>query len=365
MAVSDGVLVERESTVRRFVLGVGLFLAIAIIGLIIVKWLPYWHKSLVAAQTHSIGASIVSGKAVAPQSVGLVAAWQYAVAYFIAVWQAVVLALLIGASIQVFVPRRWLLKLIGSDGAKSAAVASAASLAGMMCTCCAAPIVVGLRRQRASMGSAIAFFLGNPVLNPATLVFIGFVLGWAFAGIRLAFGLGLVALAAWIANRYARSGVTEQEVHTFAPSAIEDPKRTPLGIAAAWFKELWFEIYTLLPGYIIIVLILGGLRAWLFPPGLTIHASGVGAVAVLALVGSAFVIPTAGEVPIIQTLLHAGMGPGPATALLITLPAISIPSLFIVRKVFPARLLVAVFGCVIAVGIVAGIVAMAVFAGHA
>ncbi|MDQ6933469.1 MAG: permease, partial [Candidatus Eremiobacteraeota bacterium] len=111
-------------------------------------------------------------------------------------------------------------------------------------------------------------------------------------------------------------------------------------------------------GYIVIVFILGGLRVWLFPPGLTIHASGLGAVALLAAIGSSFVIPTAGEIPIIQTLMHAGMGAGPATALLITLPAISLPSLFIVRKVFPRKLLLMVFACVFAVGVVAGVAAM-------
>lgn len=360
MAVSDGAVLDRDSNLKRFLLGTAIFLVTAVIGLFIVKWLPYWNKSHVAAHSHSIGASIISGKSAVPQSVGLMAAWQYALAYFTAVWQAVVLALVIGASIQVFVPRRWLMQLLGSDGAKSAAIAGAASVAGMMCTCCAAPIVVGMRRQHVSMGGALAFLLGNPVLNPATLLFIGFVLGWPFAGIRLAFGLALVALVAWIANRYAAGETALRTARTFEPSAIEDPQRSPASVAIAWFKELWFEMYTLLPGYIAIVLILGGMRAWLFPPGLTIHASGIGAIAVLAAIGSAFVIPTAGEVPITQTLMHAGMGPGPATALLITLPAISLPSLFIVRKVFPARLLAIVFGCVVAIGILAGLAAMAI-----
>lgn len=360
MGISEGVLLNRENSQKRLLVGMAIFVAMAVVGLFIVKWWPYWIKSHIAAQTHSIGASIISGKSTTPQVVGLAAAWQYTLAYFKSVWQAVVLALLLGASVQVLVPRRWLLRMLGSDGAKSAAIAGAASLAGMMCTCCAAPVVVGMRRQRVSMGSALTFLLGNPVLNPATLIFIGFVLGWLFAGIRLVFGLLLVAVVAYIANRYAAGQVTDKAVHVFEPSAIEDPARTPAGLAMAWLKELWFEIYTLLPGYIVIVLILGGLRAWLFPPGLTVHASGVGAITLLAAIGSAFVIPTAGEVPIIQTLVHAGMGAGPATALLITLPAISLPTLFIVRKVFPARLLAVVFACVFAVGILSGLFALLV-----
>src|SRR3546814_21108974 len=48
----------------------------------------------------------------------------------------------------------------------------------MMGTCCAAPVVNGLRQCRAASGSTAAYWLGNTILNPATLVFMGFVLGW-------------------------------------------------------------------------------------------------------------------------------------------------------------------------------------------
>ena len=54
----------------------------------------------------------------------------------------------------------------------------------MMCTCCAAPVAAGMRKQQVSMGGALAFWMGNPLLNPATLVFMGFVLGWQFALVR-------------------------------------------------------------------------------------------------------------------------------------------------------------------------------------
>lgn len=358
MTVSEGLTLDRETSARRLLTGVIIFLLIAVAGLFIVKWWPYWCKALVAARTHSIGASIVSGKGVEPQAVGFQAAWQYSLAYFKAVWEAVVLALILGSSIQVLVPRAWLMRMLGGNGAQPAVIAGAASIAGMMCTCCTAPIVVGLRKQRAGLGSALAFFIGNPILNPATIIFMGFVLGWAFAGLRIVFGLALVVLVAFVADRYAvRNGEGHME-HALALAPIEDTKRSVLSLSRAWFAELWTEIYTMLPGYILIVFVLGGLRAWLFPPGLTIHASGFGAVALLAAIGTGFVIPTAGEIPITQTLMHAGMGAGPAAALLITLPAISLPSLFIVRKVFPSKLLAIVIGCVFAVGVVAGVAAM-------
>jgi uncharacterized membrane protein YraQ (UPF0718 family) len=124
---------DRERTTDwSLILGTLAFLALAVVGLFIVKWYPYWHKAHVAAATHAIGASIVSGKGIAPPAVGLEAAWRYAVAYFNAVWMAVVLALLLGSSVQVFVPRRWLLRLLGARNARSAAIAGALSLGGMM-----------------------------------------------------------------------------------------------------------------------------------------------------------------------------------------------------------------------------------------
>lgn len=218
---------------------------------------------------------------------------------------------------------------------------------------------MGLRKQRVSISSALAFFLGNPVLNPATVIFIGFVLGWSFAAIRVAFGILLVLGAAWLAGRLAPNrAVVPQAAHDGAFAPIEQPQRGIGSLLAAWLRALWVEIYTLLPGYALIVLVLGGLRAWLFPADFTIHAAGLGATALLAAIGTAFVIPTAGEVPIVQTLLAHGMGFGPAAALLITLPAISLPSIFIVRNVFPKRVLAFAAAAVFAVGVVAGVSAM-------
>ncbi len=74
----------------------------------------------------------------------------------------------------------------------------------MMCTCCAAPVAAGIRRQQVSMGGALAFWMGNPVLNPATLVFMGFVLGWGFAAIRLVAGLVMVLLIATLVQKWVR-----------------------------------------------------------------------------------------------------------------------------------------------------------------
>jgi uncharacterized membrane protein YraQ (UPF0718 family) len=73
-----------------------------------------------------------------------------------------------------------------------------------------------------------------------------------------------------------------------------------------------------------------------------------------ASAGALFVIPTAGEVPIVQAMLVLGIAVGPAAALLMTLPPISIPSLAMLRNSFRPRLLVMVACGVVLLGSLAG-----------
>jgi uncharacterized membrane protein YraQ (UPF0718 family) len=334
----------------RIFAGVAFVIALAVAGLFLVKWSPYYAKTFFAATHHSIGASIVSGKVAAPPKAGWVAAWEYARAYYLAIWEAFLLALLIGATVQVFIPRRWFYRHLGGIGTRSTLVATALAIPGMMCTCCTAPIVVGLRNQRASAGASMAFFIGNPVLNPATLLFIGFVLSWKFALLRLVLGVALIATVAWYANRASgRNGVEMSEPE---PSPIEDPRMKTRDVFVAWLRALWAECYTIVPGYIVIVLLLGAARAWLFAPTLTL-GSGLLAVVILAIVGTLFVIPTAGEVPIIQTLTSFGLGASPAAALLMTLPSLSLPSIYMLRGAFKKRVLAFSMFATFAIGLIA------------
>lgn len=158
-----------------------LFFLVVIVGLWYVKWQPYYGKAFTAADTHSIGKSILAQ----PDASPLQAAWDYAMVYFLAVWKAAVLGVLLGSLIQVLIPRNWLMRTLGLPRFQGTLLGTIFSLPGMMCSCCAAPVTAGMRRQQVSIGGALAFWMGNPVLNPATLVFMGFVLGWHFALIRL------------------------------------------------------------------------------------------------------------------------------------------------------------------------------------
>jgi hypothetical protein len=224
----------------------------------------------------------------------------------------------------------------------------------MMCTCCAAPVVVGLRRQQASAGGAIAFWLGNSVLNPATLVFMGFVLGWRWTALRLALGVPLVFGLGYLANRLTsprEAAQAEAAATAFAPVLPEAPFRR-------WLLILGRLSLQLIPEYVVLVLLLGAGRAWLFPvlgPQIGNHMLWIVA---FAAAGAVFVIPTAGEVPIVQAMLALGVGAGPAGALLMTLPPISLPSMAMLSRSFPPRVLGLVAAAVVLAGLLGGALAV-------
>src|SRR5271166_2219688 len=332
------------------------FLLIAVAGLFYVKWFPYYNRAFVAEANHSIGQASLIGKAASPPAPSLGAALCYAAAYGKAIWEAMVLGLLLGSAIQALLPADWVAKALGKTGFGSVAAGGLLAIPGMMCTCCAAPVVVGLRERQASPGGAIAFWLGNSVLNPATLVFMGFVLGWNWTALRFLLGLLMVFGLGYLVNRMVtpkEAAAAKAELSRFAEETHAS------GAFARWITILWRMTARLVPEYIVLILLLGAARAWLFPhvgPEIGNH---IGWIAALAIAGAIFVIPTAGEVPIVQAMLSLGMGVGPAGALLMTLPPISAPSLAMLGRSFRPPVLAFVTVSVVAFGVAGGLLAVA------
>lgn len=324
-----------------------MFLLVAVIGLYYVKWSPYYLKSFIAADTHSIGGSIINDNPASP----VAAALAYAQVYFLAIWKAAVLAIILGSLVQVLIPRDWLLRAFGKAGLGSTVRGSLFALPGMMCSCCAAPVAAGLRRQNVSVGAALAFWIANPVLNPATLIFMGFVLGWQFSALRLVAGVALVLGVSLIAQRISRPDTLPEA----AVEAVEvATKADDRSLLARWMRTMWQLFWTTIPIYVLAVLILGAARVWIFPHVDGAMGNGWLWLVPLAIVGTLFVIPTAAEIPIVQTLMGLGMGTAPAVALLMTLPSISLPSLLMLRKSFDRRVLVVVALLTMLVGIISG-----------
>ncbi len=345
-----------QKSVRNYVPYVILFAVVFVVGVWYVKWNPYYHKAFLAAGKHSIGASFVSGTAAAPPPPSWAAAWGYTVNYFKAVWQAVILGLLLGSLVQVLLPKNWIPKVFGRTSFKSSALAGVAGIPSMMCTCCSAPVVVGLRESKASTGAGIAYWLANPVLNPATIIFMGFVLSWQFALIRVIAGIVMVFGISYLVDRFGKGDNIPQN---FIPTETATTDNENLFVR--WLRVLLPLIRDTIPAYFIVVVILGALRAWFFPAVNPAWAGSILAVIGLAIGGTLFIIPTAAEIPIVQSLMAFGLGAGPGVALLMTLPAISLPSILMVKRVFSTRILLFVACSVAVIGMLTGLTAMLIF----
>lgn len=350
--MSQPKIMPEEHSSRRTLWFVASFLLIAAVGLLYVKWWPYYHKGITAAETHSIGDSILGDQS--NLSVSWKAAWDYASVYFQSVWKAAILGILLGSLIQVLLPTKWLLKVLGKTSFGSTAIAGLASVPGMMCTCCAAPIAVGMRKKKVSIGAALAFWIGNPTINPATLVFMTFVLSWKFTLLRLFFGLILTFGISYLANRFVKDK-QQVDIEQLVADAGEEPAGS---FFTRWMKSIGMMLLYVVPAYLLSVLLLGAARVWLFPQIGEGSANSLIAIILFAIAGMLFVIPTAAEIPIIQAFMALGLGAGPAAALLITLPAISLPSLLIVGKSFPKKVLFFVIASVVVLGVISGLAGM-------
>ncbi len=324
---------------------------VATIGFAYVKWAPYYAKAFVAQSHHAIGDSILSGRSASAPATSWNAAVDYAIAYGKSIWQALVLGLVLGSGIKALLPNQWVNTLLGRIGMRSVALGSLFAIPCMMCTCCAAPVAIGMRQRQASVGSVVAWWMSNPLLNPATLIFMGFVLGWGWTLFRIVFGIAMVIGVAFLAERYAGPRESAPQITPDEPSSGSFLTR--------WARELISLTIRLVPEYLVIVLLLGAARIWLFPT-LDAHNSIIWIIA-MALAGMLFVIPTAGEVPILQAMFALGMGTGPAGALIMTLPAVSLPSLAMMGRVLSLQTRLIIASGVVFSGIVAGLAAMIVF----
>ncbi|MCV7032620.1 permease [Mycobacterium sherrisii] len=327
-------------------LGVLLALSVFVVGLLWAKWAPYLSKALTAQRTHRwSGSSILTAGGV---RAGDAPSWRAATtffhAYFLSIWPALVVALLISASVQALVPRSWLPRLLNRRGLITSGLAGgAASLPSMMCTCCAAPVAVTLRRGGVTRAAAMAYWLGNPLLNPAVLVFLLFVAPWQWALTRAVIGIATVIGVAMAVGLVTGGAAPRSDA--IAPSSDESR-----GAPQRFVRALTCLCLILLPEYAILVLAVGTFRGWLLRLAAPSH-QGLLIAVLAAIVGTLIVIPTAAEIPILQSLALLGVSSGTLGALLITLPAISVPGAAMVARSFGWKAIATATTVVIAAGV--------------
>jgi len=133
---------------------------------------------------------------------------------------------------------------------------------------------------------------------------------------------------------------------------------------SGWCKASWGFAKQILPLLFIGVLISGLLLGRPHHEGLIpswIIQKAVGGNSVLAnifasVVGAFMYFATLTEVPILQGLIGAGMGKGPALALLLAGPALSLPNMLVIRGVIGTKKTLCYVGLVVVMAVISGMI---------
>ena len=146
-------------------------------------------------------------------------------------------------------------------------------------------------------------------------------------------------------------------------TALSAALATEKGEAGAWFGASWGFAKQIMPLLLGGILVSGMLLGRPGEEGLipshwiagAVGGNGLGANLFASVAGALMYFATLTEVPILQGLLGAGMGKGPALALLLAGPALSLPSILVINTVLGTRKTLAFVALVVAMATVTGL----------
>ncbi len=340
---------------------------------------------------------------------GLLMVWEYLELHTMT---CLVPAFFIAGAIAVMVSKESVLKYLGA-GANKIASYTVAAVSGTIlavCSCTVLPLFAGIYKRGAGIGPAVAFLFSGPAINVLAIVFtariLGFEIGFAraVAAISMSVVIGLIMAAI-----FRKEDVQRKEMKIIeTPKAQRPAYVTPLFFAslvaillvgasgaiaivpklvALYFLTvaillLLFFFYTrdeakqwgyesfdlakkvfplLLAGVFVSGILFGepGKGTGLVPPEWIAWA--VGGNSILAnffasVVGAFMYFGTLAEVPILQGLMNSGMGQGPALALLLSGPSLSLPSIIVLGRIFGAKKTAVYVSLVIVISTITGFV---------
>ena len=279
----------------------------------------------------------------------------------------------------------------------SYAVASVSGAVLAVCSCTVLPLFAGLYMRGAGIGPAVAFLYAGPAINILAIIMTARVLGWqigvarAVGAVVFAIVIGLIMSVLFRKeeeSRLNRIAVSEDESagRTLTQNGIFLAVLVLILIFAAWskpplesgffyivFTQKWLVTAILfvilgvillrwfrkeeLPGWmdstwvfaqqILPLLFIGvmaagflmgrpGLDAGVIPAAYVeqfVGGNSLQANLTASVLGAFMYFATLTEIPILQALMGAGMGSGPALALLLAGPALSLPSMLVINSV--------------------------------
>ena len=258
-----------------------------------------------------------------------------------------------------FSPERTRALLAGKREGVGNVMAASLGVMTPFCSCSAVPLFIGLVSAGVPLGVTFSFLIAAPMVNEVALVLLFGLVGWQVAVTYAAFGLIIAIIAGWVIGKlhleaWLQDWVRDIHSGATAPAAADDApltmvERYHLGIEAV--REIFGRVWV----WIILGIGMGALIHGYVPEDLMVRIMGAEAwwsVPAAVVIGIPMYTNAAGVIPIVEALLGKGAALGTVLAFMMSVIALSLPEMIILKQVLTLRL-IAVFIGVVGTGILA------------
>jgi len=234
-------------------------------------------------------------------------------------------------------------------------MASVLGIVTPFCSCSAIPLFLGFVEAGVPLGVTFSFLIAAPMINEVALVLLAGLFGWKVAVIYVSTGLLIAIFAGWIIGALGLEKYVADWVYTVKTNQQEQEEeklsfseRIQSGFNSV--NEIVGKIWL----YIVIGIAVGAAAHGYVPEdflGSLLGKDKWYAVPVAILMGIPMYSNAAGIIPIVSVLIEKGVSLGTALAFMMSVIALSLPEIIILKKVLKWQL-IAIFVAVVAMGIV-------------
>lgn len=261
----------------------------------------------------------------------------------------VLIVFAVGLIRSFFTPERTRAILAGKAEAVGNVMAATLGIVTPFCSCSAVPLFIGFVTAGVPLGVTFSFLISAPMVNEVALVMLLGLFGWKIALIYLLTGVFIAIFAGWIIGHLGMEKHVEDWVYEMqAGEANIDTSKTwseriDDGLEAV--RDILGRVWI----YVVIGIAIGaGIHGWV-PEDFMANIMGKStwwSVPAAVLIGIPMYSNAAGIIPIVQALMEKGAALGAALAFMMSVIALSLPEMIILRKVLKPRLIATFIGVV-------------------
>jgi len=225
------------------------------------------------------------------------------------------------------------------------------------CSCSAVPLFIGFLSAGVPLGITLTFLIAAPMIDQIAVVMLAAMFGWKIAALYFAFGIAVAMASGLILTRMNLERHLEDWVRNIqrgivASSSTDSPPTWPERFDAAWASVI--EIVGRVWPYVMVGIAIGaGIHGYV-PAEFMAQIMGKEAwwaVPAAVGIGVPMYTNTAGVIPIVEALYGKGAAMGTLLAFMMSVVALSLPEMIILRKALKVKL-IAIYVSIVATGIV-------------